>query len=80
MSQALGMLHSVPTQKAAMRHANHPLEFADTVPDMRWLTDGATEHDLAWLGVESMHPLTWAPSQDAQLDVQPKQAAVSAPF
>jgi hypothetical protein len=60
--------------------ANHPLEFADTVPDMRWLTDAATEHDMAWLGVESMHPLTWAPSQDAPLEVRPTPVALSAPF
>jgi hypothetical protein len=80
VSQALAMLQAASTLKATMNRSNHPFEFADTVPDMRLLAAWATEQDLDWLGVESMHPLTWAPTKDVQLEAQAAKASVTAPF
>ncbi len=37
-----------------------PADFADTQPEMRLIAD-VQSIELAWIGMESAHPLTWLP-------------------
>lgn len=55
-----------PQGSGVQRSVHHPLDFVDTVPDVRLLDmDGFGD---GWLGVESTHPLTWVPGTTRRLD------------